>query len=55
MYLTDSSHTEVHLENGRNSNEGTVVIYHGHRSGSICDKKWNDNDAKVVCRMLGLP
>ncbi|XP_060570455.1 uncharacterized protein LOC132728801 [Ruditapes philippinarum] len=44
---------EIVLEDGNTENEGRVeVIYNGKR-GTVCDDKWDDNDATVVCKMLG--
>ena len=34
---------------------GNVEIFHVGRWGSICDDEWDDRDAQVVCRELGLP
>ena len=33
--------------------EGTVIIKHEGRIGTVCDDGWDDRDALVVCRMLG--
>ena len=43
----------VKLVNGRNGSEGTVMVCHGGRYGSICSSVWTREDAVVVCNQLG--
>ena len=39
---------------GMNSTEGRVELCVGGRWGSICETEWDDDNAKVVCRQLGI-
>ena len=40
---------------GPNSRTGRVEIRHKGVWGTICDDNFGDQEAKVICRMLGLP
>ncbi|XP_053711943.1 neurotrypsin [Synchiropus splendidus] len=44
----------IRLTGGRSGSEGTVEVFHAGQWGSICDDQWDDSDAEVVCRQLGL-
>ena len=45
----------VQLVGGSSPNEGRVEICQNGGWGTVCDNGWDTNDAKVVCRQLGLP
>ena len=55
LYISQKlgSDFSIRLIGGQNVNEGTVQVTYQGQVGVICDDSWDNNDARVVCRMLG--
>ena len=55
MFLSSGcTEGEVRLVGGANYTEGLVEICLNDEWGTVCDQMWDDTDASVVCRQLGL-
>ncbi|KAI8773540.1 neurotrypsin [Biomphalaria glabrata] len=47
------SDLKIRLRDGRNRFEGTVEVFHNNKWGYVCDDRWSQREAEVVCHMLG--
>ena len=46
---------DVRLEGSSVANQGRVEICNNNVWGTVCDDSWDNTDARVACRQLGLP
>ena len=45
---------EIRLAGGSDEMEGRIEICLSNEWGTVCDQRWDDTDAGVVCRQLQL-
>ena len=45
---------DIRLSGGRHYREGRVEVCRNQQWGRVCDDTWDENDAAVACRQLGL-
>lgn len=54
MLISGCTQGDVRLTGGFDVAEGRVEICLRNDWGTVCDEMWDDIDASVVCRQLGL-
>ena len=54
IYYCTSVAGTLELVNGTQHNSGRVELIRNGLRGTVCDDAWDDQDATVVCKMLGL-
>ena len=53
QYYLKNAQGSVVLMNGRTKYEGRIEVNYQGRRGTVCDDYWDDDNAQVICRMLG--
>ena len=53
IYISDCGDGDLRLMNGNTGLEGRLEICFHNKYGTICDRQFDNLDAKVACRKLG--
>ena len=54
-FLAVCTNGDIRLVGSSSSTSGRVEVCAYNQWGTVCDDYWDNNDAKVVCRMLNYP
>ena len=46
---------DIRLAGAGRNDTGRVELCNEGEWGTVCDDSWDDKDARVVCRQMGLP
>ena len=52
-FATSEDEIVIELVDGSNAKEGRIEVIRNGIRGTVCDDEWSNEDAKVICRMLG--
>ena len=52
-HTSNCLHGDVRLIDGSNALEGRVEVCINNAWGTVCDKSFSENEAKVICNQLG--
>ena len=54
MFVSDKP-VYARIQHGTSAHDGRVELFAFGRWGTVCNDDWDDQDAAVICHMLGFP
>ena len=54
-FILSTDSDTARIVDGSSPYEGRVEIFRDGEWGTVCDDGWDTNDARVLCRHIGLP